>query len=182
MNNTAIVEQLLGLGTDAKDDAVTQVPVSGSVAHVLGTLQEEKEKDDQEEKADEKEEKPEKKDDAVAVASPEANEEPEEDESNEPVHMVSVQSLLSDWEAAGDEDEGKRSVAVRVLDELDNYVDFVELCFRLGEADAEKLGSYMDELAREESPVSKALAGKELAGIEPLDTMQKLKARTLFQI
>jgi hypothetical protein len=62
-----------------------------------------------------------------------------------PGESIPVDTLQAMWEK-GD----KSAVAVRVLDALDSYQQFVELCFRIGHAGGLELGGLMDELTSEE--------------------------------
>jgi hypothetical protein len=57
----------------------------------------------------------------------------------------SVEQLLSMWEGGQHE-----AVALRVLDALDNYADFLELAFRIGHEGAIELGQIMDSMTSEE--------------------------------
>lgn len=97
------------------------------------------------------------------IASPEVPvAEPGEDANGEegdgPYINPNVEALVAQWRGGG-----KQSVALRVLDTLDSYKDFVDLLYELGEADARELGTIMDELTRNEhSP----RAGEEIAGAE----------------
>lgn len=62
-----------------------------------------------------------------------------------PGESIPVDTLYAMWER-GD----KVAVAVRVLDALDSYQQFVELCFRIGHAGGMELGGLMDEMTSEE--------------------------------
>jgi hypothetical protein len=62
-----------------------------------------------------------------------------------PGESIPVDTLQAMWEK-GD----KSAVAVRVLDALDSYQQFVELCFRIGHTGGLELGGLMDELTSEE--------------------------------
>ncbi len=62
-----------------------------------------------------------------------------------PGESAPVETLLALWEKGA-----KQETAVRVLDALDSYRQFIELCFRIGQAGASELGSIMDELTSEE--------------------------------
>jgi hypothetical protein len=57
----------------------------------------------------------------------------------------SVEMLAATWEQGQ-----KAAVAVRVLDALDSYQQFVQLLFRIGEENALELGGIMDEMTSEE--------------------------------
>jgi hypothetical protein len=60
----------------------------------------------------------------------------------------SVERLVSLWQSGQHE-----AVAVRVLDALDSYSDFMELAFQIGHDDAIQLGEIMDSMtADEKSP------------------------------
>lgn len=60
----------------------------------------------------------------------------------------SVQQLLAVWQAGN-----REAVALRVLDALDHYEDFLELAFQIGHEGALQLGRLMDDLtADQESP------------------------------
>ncbi len=98
------------------------------------------------------------------IAMPEPQErEPEEvvngDEGEDGQYVnPNVEALVAQWRGGS-----KQSVALRVLDTLDSYKDFVDLLYELGEMDARELGQIMDELTRNEhSP----RAGEEIAGEE----------------
>jgi len=56
-----------------------------------------------------------------------------------------VDALAASWKQGN-----RQAVAIRVLDALDSYEDFVRLLFRLGETDGVELGAIMDELTSEE--------------------------------
>lgn len=59
-----------------------------------------------------------------------------------------VENLLRIWQAGN-----HRTVALRVIDALDSYADFVDLLFQIGREDAHELGDLMDELtADQKSP------------------------------
>lgn len=59
-----------------------------------------------------------------------------------------VESLVNLWQSGN-----YSAVALRVLDALDHYRDFVELLYRIGHDDALKLGEIMDDLtADQQSP------------------------------
>lgn len=62
-----------------------------------------------------------------------------------PGESIPIESLLASWQK-GD----KSTVAVRVLDALDSYQQFVSLCFKIGQEGALELGGIMDELTAEE--------------------------------
>ena len=62
-----------------------------------------------------------------------------------PGESIPVETLLASWEKGE-----KQEVAIRVLDALDSYQQFVELCFRIGQQGAMELGGIMDELTSEE--------------------------------
>lgn len=57
----------------------------------------------------------------------------------------SVEQLASMWEGGQHE-----AVALRVLDALEHYADFMELAFRLGHESALELGQIMDSMTAEE--------------------------------
>lgn len=57
----------------------------------------------------------------------------------------SVEMLAATWEQGQ-----KAAVAVRVIDALDSYQQFVQLLFRIGQKDALELGGIMDEMTSEE--------------------------------
>ena len=57
----------------------------------------------------------------------------------------SVESLAAMWEGGQHE-----AVALRVLDALDHYADFLELAFRIGHEGAIELGQIMDSMTSEE--------------------------------
>jgi|PlaIllAssembly_1097288.scaffolds.fasta_scaffold44017_4 hypothetical protein len=60
----------------------------------------------------------------------------------------SVEQLVSLWQGGQHE-----AVALRVLDALDQYADFLELAFQIGHDDAIQLGQIMDAMtADEKSP------------------------------
>jgi len=89
---------------------------------------------------------------AADVPAPEAVEQdlaaepkPAEKTTLTPGQSIPVETLLATWEK-GD----KSAVAVRVLDALDSYQQFVDLCFRIGREGALELGGIMDELTSEE--------------------------------
>ncbi len=89
---------------------------------------------------------------AADVSAPEAvaqdlaaTPKPAEKTTLTPGESIPVETLLATWEK-GD----KSAVAVRVLDALDSYQQFVDLCFRIGREGALELGGIMDELTREE--------------------------------
>lgn len=65
-----------------------------------------------------------------------------------PGQSIPVETLVALWERGE-----KEAAAVRVLDALDSYGQFVEFCFRIGREGALELGQIMDELtANELSP------------------------------
>ena len=89
---------------------------------------------------------------AADVPAPEAVEQdlaatpkPAEKTTLTPGQSIPVETLLATWEK-GD----KSAVAVRVLDALDSYQQFVDLCFRIGREGALELGGIMDELTSDE--------------------------------
>lgn len=57
----------------------------------------------------------------------------------------SVEQLVALWQAGQHE-----AVALRVLDALDNYADFMELAHRIGHDDSIQLGQIMDTMTSEE--------------------------------
>jgi hypothetical protein len=61
------------------------------------------------------------------------------------VTSPSVEALEAAWKAGN-----KHAVALRVLDALDSYEQFVQLLFQIGQADAIQLGHIMDELTSDE--------------------------------
>lgn len=73
---------------------------------------------------------------APPAEAPPAASAPPNDYSN-----PTVEQLLAVWEQ-GNHD----AVALRVLDALDMYRDFLELAFRIGYEDAMELGQLMDDL------------------------------------
>lgn len=81
---------------------------------------------------------PDEMDQAVAAAEPE--EPPRMDYSN-----PSVDQLVGLWQSGQHE-----AVALRVLDALDHYADFLELAFQIGHDDAIELGHTMDAMTSEE--------------------------------
>ena len=68
---------------------------------------------------------------------------------HEPAQIVytnpSVEHLVALWQGGQQE-----AVALRVLDALDHYADFLELAFQIGHDDAIQLGQIMDALTSEE--------------------------------
>jgi hypothetical protein len=80
-----------------------------------------------------------------AVAQDVASAQTPEKTTLTPGQSIPVETLLATWEK-GD----KSAVAVRVLDALDSYQQFVDLCFRIGREGALELGGIMDELTSEE--------------------------------
>lgn len=70
---------------------------------------------------------------------------PNEKTTLTPGQSIPVETLLATWEK-GD----KSAVAVRVLDALDSYQQFVDLCYRIGREGALELGGLMDELTSDE--------------------------------
>jgi len=56
-----------------------------------------------------------------------------------------VEQLLALWQQGQ-----KEAVALRVLDALDRYADFLELAFRIGHDGALELGQIMDSMTSEE--------------------------------
>ncbi len=75
-----------------------------------------------------------------AEAPPQAQAAPEQDYSN-----PTVDQLLAVWQGGNHE-----AVALRVLDALDHYEDFLELAFRIGHEGALELGRIMDELTSDQ--------------------------------
>jgi len=68
----------------------------------------------------------------------------------EPAQVVlttnpTVQQLVSMWQGGQHE-----AVALRVLDALDMYADFLELAFQIGHEEAIQLGQIMDTMTSEE--------------------------------
>ena len=60
----------------------------------------------------------------------------------------SVQQLLALWQTGN-----REAVALRVLDALDRYEDFLELAFQIGHEGAIQLGRFMDDFTSDqESP------------------------------
>lgn len=57
----------------------------------------------------------------------------------------SVEQLLQLWQSGNHE-----AVALRVLDALDHYEDFLELAFRIGHTGARELGRIMDDMTKEQ--------------------------------
>ena len=84
---------------------------------------------------------------AMDVADPEhmapaaAPEEPAQISYSSPT----VQQLAQLWQSGQHE-----AVALRVLDALDHYADFLELAFQIGHDDAIQLGQIMDTMTSEE--------------------------------
>ena len=56
-----------------------------------------------------------------------------------------VEQLVQLWKSGQHE-----AVALRVLDALDHYADFMELAFQIGHEDALQLGQIMDSMTSEE--------------------------------
>lgn len=86
---------------------------------------------------------------AAAVPSPEAVEQDlgtdTQDGALEQGQSPSVDLLMGYWEKGQ-----KTEAAIRVLDSLDSYQQFVEFLFRIGQEGALELGGIMDELTSEE--------------------------------
>lgn len=73
---------------------------------------------------------------------------PEEPAQITSITSPSVEQLAALWEGGQHE-----AVALRVLDALDHYADFMELAFRIGHEAAVELGQIMDSMtADEKSP------------------------------
>jgi len=58
----------------------------------------------------------------------------------------SVEQLLQVWQSGNHE-----AVALRVLDALDHYEDFLELAFRIGHSGSRELGRLMDDMTKEQT-------------------------------
>jgi len=73
----------------------------------------------------------------ITAANPEQAAPPSIDYSN-----PTVQQLVELWQTGNHE-----AVALRVLDALDMYADFLELAFQIGHDDAITLGTIMDSMS-----------------------------------
>jgi hypothetical protein len=82
------------------------------------------------------------------VADPGAEAPPADGEPLDPTVNPNVEALVNTWQTGN-----HNAVALRVLDALDSYEDFVDLLYRIGATDAKELGRIMDDLTKnEESP------------------------------
>lgn len=99
----------------------------------------------------------------IGVPEPTDAETGEEENDGDPFINPNVEALVAQWRGGN-----KQSVALRVLDTLDSYADFVSLLYEVGESDARELGQIMDELTRNErSPRSDDSAQIPVEGGEP---------------
>jgi hypothetical protein len=80
--------------------------------------------------------------DTAKTTPPVAPEEPAQIDYSNP----SIEQFVSLWQSGQHE-----AVALRVLDALDRYADFLELAYRIGHDAAIELGQIMDSMTSEET-------------------------------
>lgn len=134
-------------------------PQLSALRQVIGEADDE-EKSEKPEKPEKPEEKPEKEppkadapDTPPAPATDKPKEEPEaavdadieagaEASADTSVDSQAVEALVSSWQSGS-----KMDVASELMYTPVSYVDFVKMCFRIGEPDAVELGGMLDQLS-----------------------------------